>query len=367
MAYTFKNYSVRKSKIEKSFYRGFHLEENGNLSVSEDGKRHLLFLHYIDSGEEDLEWGRLKIDMILGKEMAISIRAFAVNYLQIMDEAFELNLEEYLLSEEVEIEEKEAVFEYQELWNTKKFIGHDDVLLYGIQGRYLWLCIEIIGNGSGAIRKINVDSPGDIMLDIFPEIYQERNSFFHRYLSVFSSIFMDFEYDIEGIHKQMDLETAPMEYLNLFGNWLGLNLSGSYLSEEKLRQLILKLYRFNRMKGTKKVISELAELLLNDPVIIVERNLLNSEEKELYNMLYGAGPYDFTLLVNGKSDEQIQPQLLFWLEQFMPVRSRINIVFLNECACLDSYCYLDINAAVYSAGQGVLDYHQRIDGTVILK
>lgn len=358
-AYTFKSYSVRKSKIEKSFYRGFQLEEDGSLSVSGNAERHLLFLHYIDSGEVDLEWGRLKIDTILDKEMAVSIRAFAVNHLQVTGEVFDVNLEEYLLSEEVGVEEKEAMFEYE-------FMGHNDVLLYGMKGRYLWLCIEVIGSGNGMIRKINVDSPGDIMLDIFPEIYQERDSFFHRYLSVFSSVFMDFEYDIEGIHRQMDLETAPIEYLNLFGNWMGLNLSGSYLDEEKLRKLLLKLHSFNRMKGTKKVISELAELLLDEDVIIVERNLLDSEEKDLYNTLYGNSPYDFTILVNGEAEEQIHPQLMFWLEQFIPVRSRVNIVFLSECACLDSYCYLDINAAVHSAEKGVLDYYQRIDGSIIL-
>ena len=81
MAYAFKNYTVRKSRIEKSYYRGFILKENGRLLTTSDGQRHILFLQYIDSGEPDLEWGRLKVDVTMEREMVLSIQAFAVNCL----------------------------------------------------------------------------------------------------------------------------------------------------------------------------------------------------------------------------------------------------------------------------------------------
>ena len=121
MAYTFKNYTVRRTRIENSDYRGFVLKENGCL------------------------------------------------------------LEELLLSRKRSPEEKEKYFSGTDSGGSKKFIGCEDVLLYGIKGRYLWLCIELIGTGTGIISSINVDSPGDIMLDVFPEIYQEKGSFLHGF------------------------------------------------------------------------------------------------------------------------------------------------------------------------------------------
>lgn len=367
MAYTFKNYTVRKTKIENSDYRGFILKENGSLVTTPDGQRHILFLQYIDSGETDLEWGRLKVDAATEGEMVLSIQAFAVNRLDHRKEDGIINLEELLLSRERSPEEKEAYFSGTDFGGSKKFIGCEDVLLYGIKGRYLWLCIELIGSGTGSVCGINVDSPGDIMLDVFPEIYQERGSFLHRYLSVFSSVFMDLEYKIEGIHNEMDLETAGPDLLKMFGEWMGLNLSGSFLSEEKLRSLLIRLPLFNRMKGTKQTVLGLTEVLLGEPAILVERNLLEYGDSDLYDALYGNSPYDITLLINGEAGEQKRSCLLFYLKQFIPVRSRVKIILLNHCCNLDSYCYLDMNAATYSGTPGTADGGRGLDENVILK
>lgn len=367
MAYTFKNYTVRRTKIENSDYRGFVLKENGSLVTTPDGQRHILFLQYIDSGEPDLEWGRLKVDVATEGEMVLSIQAFAVNRLDHGKEDGAASLEELLLSRKRSPEEKEKYFSGTDCGGSKKFIGCEDVLLYGIKGRYLWLCIELIGTGTGIISSINVDSPGDIMLDVFPEIYQEKGSFLHRYLSVFSSVFMDLEYKIEGIHNEMDLETAGSDLLKMFGGWMGLNLSGSFLGEEKLRALLIRLPSFNRMKGTKQTVLGLTEVLLGKPAMLVERNLLEYGDSGLYDVLYGSSPYDLTLLVNGGADEQIQSCLLFYLKQFIPVRSRVKIIFLNHCCNLDSYCYLDMNAAVYSGTPGTVDDGRGLDENVILK
>lgn len=367
MAYAFKNYTVRKSRIEKSYYRGFILKENGRLLTTSDGQRHILFLQYIDSGEPDLEWGRLKVDVTMEREMVLSIQAFAVNCLDYRKGNRVIDLERQILSQEGNTEDKEVYFSQTDFAGSKKFIGCEDVLLYGIKGRYLWLCIELLGTGIAFINSINVDSPGDIMLDVFPEIYQERESFLHRYLSVFSSVFMDFEYKIEGIHNEMDLETAGADMLKVFGEWMGLNLSGSFLSEEKLRSLLIRLHAFNRMKGTKQSVLGLTEVLLGEPGILVERNLLEHGDRGLYDALYGNSPYDITLLINGRADEQTQSCLLFYLKQFIPVRSRVKIVFLNHCCNLDSYCYLDVNAAIYTGVPGTMDRQQGLDGNVILK
>lgn len=369
MAYNFKNYTVRRNKIKKSFYRGFCLNENAELSVSSCEEGHIIFLPFIDSGEDNLKWGRLKIDAVLKGEMLISIHAFASNHLSLIKGNQKLDLEYYLLSDHIKIEDKKTLFSQNDMFEVKNFVGFQDVLLYGIKGRYLWICIEMIGNGSGTIYNINVNSSENIVLDAFPEIYQDSNSFFCRYLSVFSSIFMDFEYEIEGIHQRMDLETASLKLLKIYGKWFGIDLTGSYLEKSKLRKLLMEAHSLNRLKGTKKVIKKLSQLLLDMEVMIVERNLLfdYSSENDIQNKLYGDSPYDFTILVHGRANEQDQSQLLFILKQFMPMRCKIHIVFLSECDSLDSYCYLDINATIYSGVSGILDNSHFIDGSTILK
>jgi len=52
------------------------------------------------------------------------------------------------------------------------------VLLYGLNGRYLYLVLELIGLGEGKITGMKVDSQGDNFMNTFPEIYRERGGYF---------------------------------------------------------------------------------------------------------------------------------------------------------------------------------------------
>ena len=206
-------------------------------------------------------------------------------------------------------------------------------------------------------------------METLPEVYQEYGSFYHRYLSVFSTLFMELQHKIENAHDVFDLDKASAEVLALFGKWLGIDVSGNFLSEEKLRLLIKEAYTLNRMKGTKKALERLTEIVLGEKTIILEKNCLHSEASldANYESLYGSGMNDVTMLIKTHVPENQKSQLMFLIKQFVPVRCNLNIRFLDESSGLDNHMYLDMNTQVGEMKSGELDVRQSMDGRTLLQ
>lgn len=104
---------------------------------------------------------------------------------------------------------------------------------------------------------------------------------------------------------------------------------------------------------------------------IIERNRLEgyipNDMQQTYQKLYGESAQDVTILVKIPENEKLQQQVMYLLRQFKPVRSRIRLVFCQRCSHLDSYCYLDYNAALAQKGLTSTDQGSRMNGTVILQ
>ena len=125
----------------------------------------------------------------------------------------------------------------------------------------------------------------------------------------------------------------------------------------------------NRMKGTKKALERLAEIVLEEKTIIIEKNQLQDEEIERnkFENLYGKGNYDVTMLIKTYVPENQKSQLMFLIKQFVPVRCDLNIRFLDECNSIDNHMYLDVNTQITDNIAGKLDARQVMDGTILLK
>lgn len=271
------------------------------------------------------------------------------------------------MDKEIPAEHKEALFTANE---EVEFVNKSDVLLYELEGRYLWIYIEVQGIGEGNISNLRITLPGDNFMKTFPEVYQDYGSFFHRYLSVFSSIYNDFQTDIEHIADKLDIDTAPAEMLPIFAGWLGVDVSGNFLGEVKLRSFVKEIYQLNRYKGTKQVLERLAQIVLEEKVLVGEKNMVEERtatKKQVNTItLYGKTPYDVTILVRNYVEEQKKSQLFFLLQQFVPIRCRLNIVYLQDNGVLDSYCYLDMNAKVYQKEQAILDQNNSLENYRVL-
>ena len=72
------------------------------------------------------------------------------------------------------------------------------------------------------------------------------------------------------------------------------------------------------------------------------------------------------MLVSQPVTDLVKSQLMYLMDQFKPIRSRIHIIHLKSDGVLDSHNYLDMNARVFEVENGNLDEEQIMDGVVTL-
>jgi phage tail-like protein len=350
-------YSLGKNHLKHAQLYRMAMEADGALGSVGGDEEHWALLPMLDSGMEDCAWGRFQMDADCSGD--------AIYYLYVMA-SNERDVDIQLCDPKLPPEEKRKLFRQ----GGGLRIGRSDILLYGLTGRYLWLMLEVIGEGA-VFRNLKVQAPGDNFMATFPEVYREKNSFFHRYLSVFSSMYNDFQEKLDHRERLLDIANASEERLLLYAHWLGLELTGGYLETEVLRTLVREAGELNRRKGTKACIERICQIMIGETPKIVERSLLQryvyTDNQAQIDRLYGDSPYDVTLMIRTPVDEKKKKQLFLLLNQFKPVRSRLRMVYLQESGVLDEHTYLDQNALTFAQSDGVLDEGQLSDGTIILQ
>lgn len=360
-------YSIKKNRIGSGLTVGFTMEEDGTLIMNEHEPRHLLYLRALDCATQDGSWGRLSFEAEYPENMTCYVYVRALNESMFYRSGELTGIDDFLCDPQ---ESPMIKREFFERVDAKRHVNHKDILMYEQKGRYLYIAIEFVGEGNGYVRNIRVDRRGDNFMQTFPEIYRERNSFFHRYLSIFSSIYMDFQQDIEQLPGLLDIDTCPVQLLGTYGKWLGIDLDCDIQDEKILRDLVREAYSLNRMKGTKKAIARIANIMLGEDVLILEHNIMEDylagKDRADIAKLYGSSIYDVVMLVEHPVSELVKSQLMYLIDQFKPLRSRIHIVHLKSDGMLDSHSYLDMNARVFEVEKGGLDQNQSMDGVFTL-
>lgn len=359
-------YSMRKNRIESGWYTGFTLEEDGTLVMDPSAESHVLCVRAIDCAEEDGTWGRLSFQAEYPESMTCYIHVKAMNEQQFYRSGKLTGISDFLCDPEEPLAVKH---EFMERVGAIRHVNLQDILMYGQKGRFLYLMIEFSGAGAGFLKQLCIDRQGDIFMQTFPEVYRERNGFFHRYLSIFSSIYKDFQNDIEQLPTLLDLDTCPAGLLVTYGRWLGIDLNCDIQDENVLRSLVREAYELNRMKGTKRAVCRIAELMLGEEVLLLEHNIMREylSDRTDITELYGSSMYDVIMLVEHPVSDLMKSQLMYVLDQFKPLRCRIHIVHLKSDGVLDSHSYLDMNARVFEVEHAGLDESQMMDGVVTLK
>ena len=359
-------YSIKKNRLSHSLLLGMELdEENDRLYLTPDETRRL-YLPPIDQASDGASWGRLSFDADITEDMVLYVHVAATDTDSIYDEEGVYPIKSILLDEEIPDSHKKELFRRMD---GKRFVGKTDILLYGLTGRYLFVCIEVPGAGDGFISHIKIDVKGDNFLDTFPTVYHERNGFFHRYLSVFSSIYNDFEHEIDRLPELLDPDTCPPVLLEIYGHWLGIDLSGDYLSEEAMRSFVREGYHLNRMKGTKACLERVLEIALGERPIILEQNTILSYIEEggyADEEVKHGSIYDVNILIKKRLSEIGKHQILHLIRQFAPLRSRIHLIHLRDSGTLDANVYMDMNAVLSEDSYGYLDEEMEMDEGVIL-
>lgn len=362
------SYSIKKNRIQKGIYPGFILEEDGTLCGEAGASRKSLYIKAIDSGKEGSSWGRLWYQGIFSESMVSYIYVAAMDEDSFYRNGRLVKIEDFLCDPQ---EDDQVKREFWKQVGAKRFVNQTDMLLYGLNGRYLYFAMEVFGAGECRISHLRADSQGDPFLKTFPEIYRQENGFFHRYLSVFSSIYQDFEEEIGQMPELLNLDTCPAELLPVYGRWLGIDVGDDFLEETVLRPLVKEAYELNRMKGTRYALERIGQIVLGEDVLVIERNrmedYIGQEQMEEFERLYGNNRYDVTVMIQKEISEVKKSQLLFLLQQFKPVRARLHLIMLRKRGALDDYSYLDMNARIPDQQEAVLDTKQELDGQIRLE
>ena len=179
------SYSIKKNRIERGWHPGFVLDGDGTLRLDPGEGVHMLYLRAVDGGEEGASWGRLRFRVSCPEDTVYYLYAAAFDQDSFYRREQPVRIEDFLCDRR---ESHEIKRQFMKEAGFLKFTNQKDVLLYELQGRNLYLVLEVQGTGDFSMGQMRVDQQGDPFMNTFPEIYRERGSFFHRYLSVFSSI-----------------------------------------------------------------------------------------------------------------------------------------------------------------------------------
>lgn len=130
-----------------------------------------------------------------------------------------------------------------------------DGLIQNREGRYLWLRLELHGDGysSPGIRSLRVHYPRRTYLDDLPAVFssdQDSRFFLNRFLAVFHSEWQRLDEVIDTLDRYFDPRTVPGgPFLDYLAGWLGQRLEAQW-DEEQKRRLLAALPAILPRRGT---------------------------------------------------------------------------------------------------------------------
>ena len=359
-------YTIKKNRYRDACVTGF-VQDGDGLVLNKKEHYHSVYLKALDGVDPGSTWGRLSCEYRVQDEMVIYFYVAATDDREVVVSPGETADISDILGDPGRGRREKLAF--MDMLGAKRVSNSAESLLYEMRGRYLYIALEIIGEGDASIDRLRVSRIGDNFMNAFPEIYRERNGFLHRYLSIFSSIYNDIGATGDGMYHLLDVDSASSELLEIFAGWFGIDLRGGFLSEETMRAVVREAYQLNRMKGTRRAIERIMELVLDEKVIIIEgahTKKIDGGKKNSTSAQEQGGDYDVTILVNTQLSEELHHQLMWLLNQFKPLRARIHLLQLSRNAVMDGNSYLDMNATIPGQKSPLLEETALYDGLLTL-
>lgn len=198
------------------------------------------------------------------------------------------------------------------------------------------------------IKNLRVENMERELLYMLPEIYQERGSILHRYLSIFQTVYTDFRRQYEKLWEQMDSRNCSLQMLSLMEQWMGMSGIDALLPENVRREFLMRTAHLLKIRGTRQAVVEVANLLAGECPQVIE----------------SAGN-TVVVLFRREISEELELQLLYLFKWFLPEKCRAHIVSWQEPMGMDEYCALDINAVLKVWSTGVLDKKEALNQCVL--
>lgn len=190
----------------------------------------------LDSGQTGFQWDRLafNIDLPVNARMLVST-----------------------LTSEVEVPFDRLETIPDERWSRPLVLLPGDVpevLVQSGPGRFLWLHIELSGDGTSSplIHEIDVYGPRRSSLRYLPSPFHddpESKYFLDRFLSYFDTVFAEITARQRSMAELFDPRVVPPEFLSWLGKWFDLDFLASW-PEATRRQMIAEAIPCFRQRGT---------------------------------------------------------------------------------------------------------------------
>lgn len=218
----------------------------------------------------------------------------------------------------------------------------DDLLLYGVRGRYLCFTVE----PGAALKSFRLEFPGHSIDEGLPTVLQQ-NDMLRTLLGVYQSRYMDLNRETAAFAGRMHPDSE--QALPQLARWLG---AGRWTQNPELaRKILPQAHRLAQLRGTGKGLRLLSELVTGCPCRIVEnwkleQNARSVQEKRENRRLFGSDGEGVTILIPPQvpRDRMLEFQAL--LGDFMPLGVRYHVVYLSDDMPMDGHSYLDQNASL---------------------
>lgn len=226
-----------------------------------------------------------------------------------------------------------------------------DLILYGVKGLFLCFTAE----PGEALQSYELTFPGLSVDSLLPTVMQGDDTL-RKLLGVYQSLYMDLNRELAAFPGRLDPQgTNPLPELHRWlgaSSWMGMGLPE--------RELLAAAVELNRLRGTKKGLRLLAELVTGQTCQIVEqfqwdRQLQSVQERDNCARLYGPDRSGVTLLFPAGVSAESVSKLKSVLNDFIPLGVPYMVVRLEESAALDGHSYLDSGVQIMDPPPAALD------------
>jgi len=236
-----------------------------------------------------------------------------------------------------------------------------DLLLYGVKGLFLCFTVE----PGDALQSYELTFPGLSIDSLLPAVMQGDDTL-RKLLGVYQSLYMDRNRELAAFPDRLNpLGPDPLPELP---RWLGASAwMGLGLPE---RELLAAAAELNRLRGTRRGLRLLSELVTGQACDIVERfqwdgNIQSAQEREDCARLYGRERSGVTLLFPAGVPAERLSALKAVLDDFIPMGVPWSVAQAEEGATLDGHSYLDGGARMTDPPPAELDGPE--DGELVLE
>jgi len=190
----------------------------------------------IDSGTNGFVWDRITLSLTLPENTRLLIST---------------------LTSDSPIEPDRVLAQPIERWSEPLEITRDatpEVLVQSVPGRYLWLRVEMLGDGTQtpAINGIDLHGPRRSALDDLPPLFRqdpESAAFVDRFMAYFNTVFDEVSATHTETPALFDPFAVPPEFMDWLGSWFDLEFQSGW-SVQTRREMIAEAIPYFRMRGT---------------------------------------------------------------------------------------------------------------------